>query len=82
MLWNGNELEKDMVMRISRQLSPVKCMVDQKQLENVEYCNYLDSMTTNYERSKQEIKSRIVMAKVSQSVCRSVGRSESRSASQ
>ena len=62
------------VMIISRQLSPVKCMVDQKELENVEYCNYLDSVITNDERSKQEIKSRIIMAKVSRSVGRRVSR--------
>ena len=61
-------------MRISRQLSPMKCMVDQKQLENVEYCNYLDSKTTNDERRKHEINSRIDMAKVSHSVGRRVSR--------
>jgi hypothetical protein len=49
-------------------------MVDQKELENVEYCSYLDSIITNNKISKQEIKSRIFMAKVSQSVGRRVGR--------
>jgi hypothetical protein len=74
MLWNGNEWEKAKIMRISRQLSQVKCMVDQKQPENVEYCSYLDSMITQDERRKHEIKSRIVMAKaVSVSVGKSVG---------
>jgi hypothetical protein len=38
-------------------------MIDQKQLENVEYFNYLGSMTTNDARCTREIKSRIAMAK-------------------
>jgi hypothetical protein len=50
------------VMRISRQPSPVQIMIDKKQLENVEYFNYLGSIT-NYTRCTREIKSRIVMAK-------------------
>jgi len=37
MLWNGNECGKTKLMRISRQPSPVKIMIDEKQLENVEY---------------------------------------------
>jgi hypothetical protein len=45
-----------------------------KQLENMEYCSYLDSMITNDERRKHEIKSRIVTAKVSQRVGRRVSR--------
>jgi hypothetical protein len=40
-------LEKTNVLRISRQPSLMKIMIDQKQLENVEYFNYLDSMITN-----------------------------------
>jgi hypothetical protein len=55
--------EKAKVMRISRQPSPMKIMIDQKQLENVEYFNYLGSMITNDARCTGEIKSRIVMAK-------------------
>jgi len=35
------------VMRISRQPSPVKMIIDQKQLENVECFKYLGSMLTN-----------------------------------
>ena len=31
---------KTKVMRISRQPYPIKILIDQKQLENVEYCNY------------------------------------------
>jgi len=38
---------KTTVMRISRQPSPIKIMVDKKQLKNVEYLNYLGSMITN-----------------------------------
>jgi hypothetical protein len=56
-------VEKTKVMRISRQPSPIKIMVDQKQLENVEQFNYLGSMITNYARCTREIKSRIAMAK-------------------
>jgi hypothetical protein len=38
-------------------------MLDQNQLENVEYFNYLGSMITNEARCTREIKSRIAMAK-------------------
>jgi hypothetical protein len=37
-------------------------MIDQKQLEKVEYFNYLGSMVANDARCTREIKSRIVMA--------------------
>ena len=57
-------VEKRKVMRISRQPSPVTVMIGQKQLENVEYFNYLGSMLTNDGRCTREIKSRIAMAKV------------------
>jgi hypothetical protein len=50
-------------MRISRQPFPVKLMIEQKQLKNVEYFKYLCSMLTNDGRCTCEIKSRIVMAK-------------------
>jgi hypothetical protein len=56
-------VEKSKVMRISRQPAPMKITIDQKQLENVEYFNYLGSMITNDERCTIEIKSRIAMAK-------------------
>ena len=56
-------VEKAKVMRISRQPSPVTIMIDQKQLENVEYFKYLGSMLTNDGRCTCEIKSRITMAK-------------------
>jgi hypothetical protein len=39
-------------------------MTDQKQLENVEYFNYLGSMITNNARCTRETKSRIAMATV------------------
>jgi hypothetical protein len=52
-------VEKTKVLRISRQPSPIKVMTDQKQLENVEYFNYLVSMITNDARCTSEIKSRI-----------------------
>jgi hypothetical protein len=41
----------------------MKIMIAQKQLENVEYFNYLGSMITNDARCTREIKSRIAMAK-------------------
>jgi hypothetical protein len=50
--------KKTKVMRISRQPSPIKIMIDQKQLENVEY---LSSMITNDARCTCEIKSRIAV---------------------
>jgi hypothetical protein len=56
-------VEKTKVMRISRQPYVIKIMTHQKQLENVEYFNYLGSMITNDARCKREIKSRIVIAK-------------------
>jgi hypothetical protein len=40
-------------------------MIDQKQWENLEYFNYLGSMTTNNTRCTSESKSRIAMAKAS-----------------
>jgi hypothetical protein len=56
-------VEKTKVMRISRQLFPVKIMIDQKQQENVEFFNYLGSILTNDGRCTCEIKSRIAMTK-------------------
>jgi hypothetical protein len=57
-------VEKTKVMRISRQQNPVQIMIDQKQLANVEYFDYLGSMITNEARCTREIKSRTAMAKV------------------
>jgi len=56
-------VEKTKVMRISRQPFPVKIMIDQKQLENVESFKYLRSILTNDGRCTCEIKCRIAMAK-------------------
>jgi hypothetical protein len=50
------------VMRISRQQSPKQVMIDQKQLENVEYFSYFGSMITNDARCTREIKSWIAVA--------------------
>jgi hypothetical protein len=62
-LWNGSKCGKADIMGISRQPSPGLVMIDQKQVQNMEYFNYLGSMTTNDARCTREIKSRIVMAK-------------------
>ena len=53
---------KTKVMIISRQLSPLQTMIDQKQPENVEYFNYLGRRITNDARCTCEIKSRVAMA--------------------
>ena len=56
-------VEKTKVMRISRQPFPLEIMIDQKQLENVEFFKYLGSILTNGRRCTCEIKRRIAMAK-------------------
>jgi len=56
-------VEKTKVMRISRQPFPVKIMIIQKQLENMESFKYLVSILTNDGRCTCEIKCRIAMAK-------------------
>jgi hypothetical protein len=48
--------------KISRQQSRIKIMIDQKQLKNVEYFNYLGNMITSDARCRREIKYRIAMA--------------------
>jgi hypothetical protein len=48
---------------MSRQPYPIKIMIYQKQLENVEYFSYLVSMITSDARYRCEIKSRTAMAK-------------------
>jgi hypothetical protein len=58
-------VEKTMVMRISRHPSPIQITTDQTQLQNVEYFNYLGSMVTNDARCTREIESMIAMAKAS-----------------
>ena len=57
-------VKKTKVMRISRQLSPVTIMIDQKQLENVECFKYLGSLLTNDGRCTREIKSSIAWQKL------------------
>jgi hypothetical protein len=54
MLWNGIKCRKTKVMGMSRELFPVRIMIDQKQLENVEYFRYLASITNNA-RSTREL---------------------------
>jgi hypothetical protein len=63
--WHGMEtnVERTKVMRMSRQPSPVQIMMNQKQLENVEYFKYLGSMISNDARCTREIKSRFAVAK-------------------
>jgi len=56
-------VDKTKVMRISRQPSPVKIMIKQKQLKKVESFKYLGSILTNDGRCTCEIKCRIAMAK-------------------
>jgi hypothetical protein len=56
-------VEKTKLLRISRQPLPVKIMIYQKQLVNVEFFKYLGSILTNDGRCTCEIKCRISMAK-------------------
>jgi hypothetical protein len=56
-------VEKTKVMRISGQPFPVRLMIDQKQLENVESFKSLSGMLTNDGRCTCDIKSRIARAK-------------------
>jgi hypothetical protein len=56
-------VDKTKVMRISRQPYTIKIMINQKQLENVEYFNYLGSVIANDARCTRAIKSRIAVAK-------------------
>jgi hypothetical protein len=55
-------VEKTKAKRISRQPFPVKIMIDQKQLENVESFKYLGRILTNDGRCTYEIKCWIAMA--------------------
>jgi hypothetical protein len=56
-------VEKTKLMRISRQQFPVKIIIDQKQLENVESFKYVGCILTNNGRCTYEIKCRIAMVK-------------------
>jgi hypothetical protein len=57
-------VEQTKVMRISRHPVPVKIMIEQKQLKDVEYFKYWGRILTNDGRCTCEIKCRIAMAKV------------------
>ena len=57
-------VDKTKVMRITTQPFPVKIIIDQKQLENVESFKYFGSILTNDGRYTCEIKPRIAVAKV------------------
>jgi hypothetical protein len=64
----GNGIEcvkkgRTKLMRISRQPSITGVIINQKQLENVEYFNYLGSEIKSYAKHAHEIKSRMTMAK-------------------
>jgi hypothetical protein len=50
-------------MRISRQISPTQTVIDQKQLENVAWFNYLGSLITNDAICTWKIKSTTAMDK-------------------
>jgi hypothetical protein len=56
-------VEKTKVMGISREPFPLQIMLDQYQLQSVEYFNYLGSMITNDVRCAREIKSSFAMVK-------------------
>jgi hypothetical protein len=60
-------VEKSKMLRISRLPSPIQIMIDQKQIQNVEYFSYYGSMITNDARCTQEIKYMIAMAEAIQS---------------
>jgi hypothetical protein len=62
----GKEMNvgKTKIIRISRELSTVQIMINQKQLENVEYFKYFCGKITNHARCTPKIKSTIAMAKV------------------
>jgi len=55
-------VEKAMVMRISRQPFSAKIMINQKQPKNVDYINWFGSIKTNDARCTREIKTRFATA--------------------
>jgi hypothetical protein len=56
-------MRKNQVIRSSRQPFPGQIMVEQKQLENVEYLKYFGCVITSDARCTRGIKSGIAMAK-------------------
>jgi len=59
----GLEMNVEKLRTISRQISPIQTMTDQKQPVNVEYFNYWASTETNDAKYTREIKSKIAMGK-------------------
>ena len=55
--------KKTEVLRFSRQPFAIRIMIDQKQLENVEYLNCSGSLITSDARCTYEIKSKIAVTK-------------------
>ena len=51
------------LMAVSRRPTPASILIDQKQIEYVEYFNYLASLVTHDARCVSEIKSRVIKAK-------------------
>jgi len=45
-----NNVEKPKVMKISKRPYPIQITIDKKQIKNVEYFNYLDSVVTKDEK--------------------------------
>ena len=58
MYWGGTK-----GTRISRQISPMQIMIDQKQIENVEYFSYLGSLISSDARCTCAIKTKISVVK-------------------
>jgi hypothetical protein len=56
-------VEKTTVLGIPKEHCSLQIMMDQKQLENVEYFNYLGNIITNEARCTREVRSRIAIAK-------------------
>jgi hypothetical protein len=58
-----NERLKTKIIRISGQPPPLQTMIDGKQLENLEYFNYLDSPVISDAKYTREVKSMTAMSK-------------------
>ena len=56
-------MQETEVMKISRGQFPLAIVIDQKQLEDVEYFSYLARMKTDNARCTREIKFQIALAK-------------------
>jgi hypothetical protein len=63
-LWTGNQHgNKTDLKRFVRQPSPIQIIVDQNQLQNVEYFNYFGTMIRTDANCTREITSRIALKK-------------------